>query len=239
VNDEIIIPRRFSGPPDSANGGYACGVIASHIGMKAEVTLRRPPPLDTPMRVERVDDSVTVLHGDEVVAEATRGWQELAVRPPVSFDEAVAAAERSWITEHPDEHPFPTCFTCGPRREYPDGQRVFVGPVPDRDVAAAPWVAHKSLATRKRIAPEIVWAVLDCAGGIGSGYVHGMREVLPPHVLGRFSAYCRRYPRPGDRFVALGWRIGREGRKVFAGSALYTDEGEFFGAARATWIQLV
>jgi hypothetical protein len=45
----ITVPHRFRGPSDSGNGGYSCGVIAAHAGNPAEVTLRRPPPLDTPM----------------------------------------------------------------------------------------------------------------------------------------------------------------------------------------------
>ena len=43
---EIIIDKRFCGPPNSGNGGYVCGRLARHIPGGAEVTLRAPPPLD-------------------------------------------------------------------------------------------------------------------------------------------------------------------------------------------------
>jgi hypothetical protein len=43
-------------------------------------------------------------------------------------------------------------------------------------------------------------------------------------------------PAPGEPHVVLGWRIGEEGRKRFAGSALLTAEGETLARARSTWI---
>ena len=54
----ISIDARFNGPPDSGNGGYCSGVFASFVDTSGpdagvEVTLRRPPPLDTPLTVER------------------------------------------------------------------------------------------------------------------------------------------------------------------------------------------
>ncbi len=48
----LTVPRRFNGPPDSAQGGYACGLLAgaAHPG-GAAVALLAPPPLDTAMRL--------------------------------------------------------------------------------------------------------------------------------------------------------------------------------------------
>jgi hypothetical protein len=265
VSQTLTIPRRFCGPPDSANGGYACGVVAAFVDTASspvEVTLRMPPPLDTPMRVEPGADEVTVYLGDDLVAEA-RAVDDVGVEAPapVDFADADAATERSWIVRELTEHPFPTCFTCGPGREVGDGQRVFVGPVPGRGLAAAPWVPDASLPTvdgtiavsgspsqaqapasaggeATRIAPEIVWAVLDCAGGIGAAYVEGEYEVGAPAVLGRFTAEVVATPAVGEHCVATGWRIAQEGRKTFAGSAVFGEDGRLLGLARATWIEL-
>src|SRR5438552_14612416 len=41
----VVIERRFCGPPNSANGGYVCGLLAAHIDGNAEITLLAPPPL--------------------------------------------------------------------------------------------------------------------------------------------------------------------------------------------------
>ena len=35
-----------------------------------------------------------------------------------------------------------------------------------------------------------------------------------------------------------GWRLAAEGRKLLAGSALFTATGKAVGVARATWIRL-
>src|SRR5436190_4787386 len=45
----IIIGKRYCGPPNSGNGGYVCGRLASHIPGDAEIMLRAPPPLDKPL----------------------------------------------------------------------------------------------------------------------------------------------------------------------------------------------
>jgi hypothetical protein len=36
----------------------------------------------------------------------------------------------------------------------------------------------------------------------------------------------------------MGWHLGADGRKVTAGSAIYTASGELRAAARATWVIL-
>ena len=35
--DQVTIPARFNGPPGTANGGYACGLVAAAIGASAGV----------------------------------------------------------------------------------------------------------------------------------------------------------------------------------------------------------
>ena len=71
----IVIDRRFRGPNDSGNGGYSAGRFAlAHGGDVVEVTLRLPPPLDTPL----VLDGERIVDGDAVVGgleeRQTRGF---------------------------------------------------------------------------------------------------------------------------------------------------------------------
>ena len=61
---------------------------------------------------------------------------------------------------------------------------------------------------------------------------------MAPHVLGRFVAEVYDTPTAGERCVAIGWRIGHEGRKMFAGSAVFGADARLLGLARATWIEL-
>src|SRR5580700_1205792 len=68
----LTIPSRFCGPPGSGNGGYVCGRIAAYLDGQVTVTLRRPPPLATPMAVGRDrGGSVRIHHGHTLIAEAT------------------------------------------------------------------------------------------------------------------------------------------------------------------------
>lgn len=41
--ETVTIARRYRGPLDSANGGYAAGLLGARLGGTAEVTLRLPP----------------------------------------------------------------------------------------------------------------------------------------------------------------------------------------------------
>ena len=58
----MIIERRFNGPPDSGNGGIACGLLASTVDFPVpEVTLRLPPPLGVDGRHYRSKRSVELV----------------------------------------------------------------------------------------------------------------------------------------------------------------------------------
>jgi hypothetical protein len=222
MSAEIVIERRFRGPTESGNGGYTCGLVAGFLDGPAEVTLRVPPPLDRALRVERDGDGVRVLDDGTLVAEARPAPVDIEPLEPPSFEEAGGAA----LPEGDLESPFPECFVCGPHREPGDGLRIFAGPLHDR-VVAAPWVPAEPYT-----GPEFVWAALDCPGAYACGF--GDRGVL---VLGRLAARVEVLPRAGERCVVVAWPLGDEGRKAYAGTALYGEGGRLLGVARATWIQ--
>lgn len=243
MSETVVIEHRFRGPSESGNGGYCCGLLARHVGNPAEVTLRRPPPLDRALDVERAGEAVRLLDGDDVVAEARPvETVDVGVPEPVSFADAQAAGSRSWITTTPETHPFPTCFVCGPGRSPGDGMRVFVGPVEGRaGLYAAPWVPDASLDRGDgSIRDEFVWAALDCPGGIGALYDVDTASVRPsaPSVLGRLAVCVHDRLRVGESAVAAGWEIRADGRKRFAGSALWRADGTLVGSGLATWIRL-
>jgi hypothetical protein len=217
---ELVIDPRFNGPVGSANGGYTCGRVADFLEGTAEVTLRRPPPLGRPLDVERDDRRVVVRDGDVVVAEAAGATFELVIPDPPTTEEAADASSR-----YPgfEEHAFPTCFVCGPDREPGDGLRIFAGPLRD-GLVAAPW-------TPTEVDRNVVWAALDCPGAIAVGFPD-RGETL----LGRFSAIVDELPEVGEPCVVVGWPLGEEGRKLYAGTALYGEGGRLLAGARATWI---
>jgi hypothetical protein len=231
---ELCISERFRGPPGTANGGVACGSLAVALGATAEVTLRRPLPLGRPLAVRR-DGAGTILVEDRGVplAEArTAAGVELAAPGAVTRSEALAAAGRA---RYYDDPVFPGCFVCGPAREPGDGLRILPGPAGDT-LWAAPWTPDPSVTGGDgMVRPEMVWAALDCPGGIAAGEAAG----LPPDralLLGRMTASLGTPPRAGDDCRVVAWLAGRDGRKLTAGSALLGPGGEVLAAARAVWL---
>ena len=224
MSETLLIPARFNGPPTSANGGYACGLVAGLVGGRAEVTLRRPPPLDVPLAVEREDGGrVRVLDGDTVVAEVERvGAFSLDVPEPVSVVEA-AEASRGYAGFR--AHAYETCFVCGPARD--DGLGVYPGPVAGREVVAAPWTPPGSGPVDRLL----VWAALDFPSGWAVDEFS--REGV---LLGRLAAEIVAPVEGGEPHVVLGWPVGVDGRKRFAGSAVFSADGSVRAFARSTWL---
>ena len=233
----LVIPARFRGPPASANGGYTAGSLAAWLDGPAEVTLRRPPPIDRPLDVEVDTDQVTLLDGGELIAEARRAVVDVEPPRAVTVDEAAAATEHSRFRRAPGEHPFPGCFVCGPDRAPGDGLRMFPGRVPARDVFAVPWTPASEFDDGYgNVRGQIVWSALDCPSSFAMYLEEDPLE--GPFVLGRLAARIDAPVSTGMPHVVLGWRVGLDGRKLFAGSALYDASGTPLAVARATWIHV-
>src|SRR5437588_2278278 len=106
--ETVAIDPRFNGPPDSANGGYTCGLLAQSIDGPAEVTLRRPPPIGRELSLERDGERVLLLDGDVLVGEGVAIEPDWDVPAPVSTERAEAATAGSPFLRRP--RPFVTCF---------------------------------------------------------------------------------------------------------------------------------
>jgi hypothetical protein len=229
----IVVAARFNGPDGSANGGYACGLVAARVdrpiaGVGAVVTLRVPPPLDRPLVLQAdAADAVRVLDGPALIAEGVRTPLGVEAVPAVPY--AVALAAESRYAGH-RAHPFPRCFACGTERDPDDGLGLRPGPVgPDR--TACTWVPAPDLASSDgRARPEIVWAALDCPAGWTADLAGR------PLVLGRMAARLDTVPAVGEPCVIVGRRLGSEGRKTWTATTAYGDDGRELGRAHATWI---
>jgi hypothetical protein len=236
----IVIEERFCGPPKSANGGYVCGLLAAYINGGAEITLLAPPPLGQRLEV------VAREHGVELRAEGTTLATGRSARvgvseiPIVDLSEAEDAIRRSRHDQ--SQHPLPMCFVCGPARADGDGLRIIPGPLPRADhktgTVAAPWVPYANLANEDgAVAGEFIWAALDCPTGYAAvGAQHLGMSGAETILLGRMSAHIERRPKPGDRCVIAAWPTGKDGRKLFANSALLSSDGKVLAVARATWL---
>ena len=233
VPEEVVIAKRFRGPPESANGGYACGTVAAFVepAPAVEVTLRAPPPLDKPLSMVGSDGSVEMRDGETLLAEGRPApAPDLEVPAPVSPEEAEAARRGSPLHQR---HSFPTCFVCGPDASH--GLGVVCGPVRDRELVAAPFRATREMSDQEgSVRPELVWSVLDCPSGLVGMIVPGMGVSM----LGRLTGIIHR-PLEVDRdYVAVGWLIELDGRKTQSATAILDEDGEAMAVARATWIAL-
>jgi hypothetical protein len=229
---QLLVPRRFRGPASSGNGGWTAGALAALVDHDPDrpgtsVSLRRPPPLDTPMPVTATDGVTEASHDGEVVARAEPTDAAPALVEWVRADVA-RAAEASYpgLTSHP----FPSCFSCGVGRAEGDGLRIFPGPVEPQDGAtrvAATWTPHPSVA--EHLLPT-TWAALDCVGA----WAGDLGERLM--VLARMTAWIDALPELGEEHVVVGLARGQEDRKTYTGSALYDADGRVVGRAEHLWV---
>jgi hypothetical protein len=238
----IMIEKCFCGPPNSANGGYVCGLLAGHIDGSAEITLRVPPPLGHRLGVvASVHGSVELREDATVLATGRAVYLEVPEIPVVTFSEAEDAVRRTPYDE--SNHKLPTCFVCGPARSHGDGLRILPGPLPLRQDAktgtvTASWVPYSNLLSDDgAVAPEFVWAALDCPTAYASlGARHLGLTGDETILLGRMSARIDERPTAGDRCVVVAWPTGRDGRKLSATSALMGTDGRLLAVAHATWL---
>jgi hypothetical protein len=229
----VLIPRRFNGPPASANGGYACGLVARHLGRgPAEVSLRSPPPLDTALELVRAaDGSVLLRHRDRLVAEG-RSAGALDLEPPVR---PTVAAAREALRRHPwlnGRHPFSDCYVCGAGRH--DGLGLTFGELRGHaGVTAALLIADETVPHGPGgLVPEIAWGALDCPS-----YVPAMWEADAPSLLARMHAELLEPIPIGEPIVATGWLLEADGRKHHTASALLAADGRLLARARHLWVK--
>jgi hypothetical protein len=226
----LFVQHRFNGPPNSAHGGYICGLIAAATGANVRVRLYRPPPLDTPFEVtERTPDEWRVTEGKDTIATAVRTEVRVHVPAPPSYVEAMDAS-----LHFPGfrKEVFSDCFVCGPHRKRGDGLRVFPGHVPGGFTYASPWLPGVELAdVNGKIKPEFIWSVLDCPG-----YYASFTD-LRPALLGEFTVHIDRPVHADEACVIIGWPILVEGRKHKVGTALFDEDGERCALGIATWVE--
>jgi hypothetical protein len=241
---ELIVPQRFCGPPTSGNGGWTAGAL---VGLTApgrchtepwptmSVSLRQPPPLDTPMPVTSEDGVTTASLGGAPVAAAEQSTTELREVDPVLPEEARAAESAFSL---PVAHPFPTCFPCGTDREEGDGLRIFPGPT--GALWAATWTPHPSVSEDfhtyddelSRASLPVTWGALDCIGGWAGGFPETTM------VLARMDARLDTLPVIGEEHVLTGELRSRDGRKVHTAATLYDSDGRVVGTAEHLWITI-
>lgn len=240
MNDTLIIERRFNGPRLSGNGGYVGGVLAGRHAQAfggdgtVEITLRAPIPLDRPLQLVREDEALMLRDGDTLLCEARAGSVAHLAPPPAPADWA-EVMRRGELGGSPEDSDFHDCIVCGRSRTVGDGLRVFGTAGPQRGYSLSCYLPHGNHADGTgRIRPEFIWGALDCPGAFAAQDPDDMR----PALTGRMAARVIEPPRVGERCAVVGWKIGEEGRKLYSGTALYTESGRLCALGTCTWIVL-
>jgi hypothetical protein len=249
MSGSFVVEEQFRGPPQSGNGGYVTGIVASLLTearpassqlTAAEVTLRAPVPLGRKLHVQRDAEQLHVTDDGRLIVEARLTTLKMSVPAPASYEEAMAVRAASAALVR-GEHRFlpgervgfhPICFCCGAELAPDRGLHVYAAPVTERAQVAAAWTASEHFASADgTLPPEIVCTALDCPGQF-AWLATGVRTGM----LGRMTPRIERSVRAGERCVVIGWTMGQEGKKFFAGTALFNEKSELCAYARAVWI---
>jgi hypothetical protein len=244
LENQVTVATRFQGPPGSGNGGYVSGLLAKQLGNDLlrggiEVTLRAPTPLEQTLEVRTTPDKASFHIGDVLIGEAVPASFELAVPEAPTYAQALAAQGNSPSLDAESENIVPgglgfhpICFCCG--ADVPEGQglRVFASAVPGFAGVAAAWRPHEAFADDAGLLPtEVIWGALDCPGQFAF-YVNGVRTGL----LGRITAKVIKPIKASDQIVITGWQIEVDGKKHFAGTALFDEAGDLCAYSKQVWI---
>ena len=231
---QIFVPKRFNGPPETANGGYVAGLIAGEmrnagISGAIEVSLRAPPPVEAQMDLVIAGSGCKCRHGDTVIGGARRVDALGAVPAAPSLEMAAQGRENFPPVA---DHAFPYCFVCGPSRTK-DGLCIFTGRPHGYDGVTDVWTPDGDYAGADgRVREEVLWAALDCPGAFAIGFQER------PMVLGRIKGEVHRRPEAGAPLIVAAWHLYDEGRKHGAASALFTADGELLAQTEQLWIEL-
>ena len=234
MSNTMVIDERFCGFPHVAIGGYVGGVLAKAIGSSAEVRFLKPVMIGRQLSLEQPDPGCVELRdADNTLAEATATKLDIEAPAALSLAEAQAASG-----SYPgfERHPFPRCFCCGPSRAEGDGLRIFPGPIPERNLVAAAWTPHASVADADgTLGMEAVWSAVDCPA------IWALIDTTPADsadrvVTGTLTVEVVKPLRSGEQYIVLGWPLGGNGHKLFAGAAVMSSRGDLHVLAKQTCV---
>ena len=236
TTSSLIIDPRYNGPKNSGNGGWVAGSLARLLTLgdaSVSVSLRAPTPLAVRLSVHSQDDgSMTLEHGDTLIADARLAPLELDIpkAPDPEDAEAAGALARQVNVQSPDG-PYARCFGCGLARS--DGLSIVPGPVGNDGMVATSWTPPSSTDADRQMSTETTWAALDCSAGFA-----WMRRlpVGTPIITARMAAAIDRPLESGQRYTVIGWPIAQEGRKLHAGTAIFDADGKVRARSRQLWL---
>ncbi|MBK5222451.1 MAG: hypothetical protein JJE52_06185, partial [Acidimicrobiia bacterium] len=214
------------------HGGYVAGLFTGTTDGPIQVTLRRPTPLDTPLELSDLGEGRWELRdGDEVIASSEPTSFTIDVPAPPTL-EVARAAEVGSPSHRDGRGVHGQCFGCGDRPAG-EGLSIFAGPteVDSTPMVAGTWQPAPWMALDDgTVDPKWVLAALDCPGA----FAFIVTEVRAG-LLGRIQFEQHVPVVAADEHIVTGWQVGNDGRKMFAGTAVFNADGTLLATALATW----
>ncbi|GBF38766.1 hypothetical protein [Leptospira johnsonii] len=239
--DNMILPKRFCGPPKTGNGGFTAGILVEAVESDAaEIRLLNPTPVETSILMESekgqrgtiYDSSKKILATLKSIADEEFSEYKLPVVPDLEEAKKISASYPGFTT-----HPFPTCFVCGPKREVNDGMRIFVGPAPQQNgfenLMVGHWLPDETLSSQNGFVRDaVIWGALDCPGGFSA--VLDEPQLI---VLSKIRGKIIERPKIGENYTVVSWRLQKMSRafKVMTG-IFKSDSKRLFAIAEALWL---
>jgi len=234
---QIIIDKRYVGPPNMTQGGYISGFMAMHLDSDSvAVTMRNPTPMGKPLALDTsAPDLVLLYDGDKLLNEARPVDLELEIPEPISLEEARKASLR-----HVTEMPYPNCFGCGSGRSEDDGLHLRSGPVQGRNLVAIDWTPRAAAVRAEEgedVPLPITWSAMECPVGRALN-LEGMKTPEELILLGRMTTKVITRPKAGQKCFIMGWPIERAGRRLEIAGTMHNETGDALVMSRLTFIIL-
>jgi len=234
----IRIGGWFQGPTGSGQGGWTAQRFLDAIGEGRPLTaaIRAAIPLDVDLSVAERDGHWELTAPDETVVMVAHQWDPaFADTTPVTIADAEAARQRFLATV--DEHPVPSCFSCG---QMPDSMGVHAGPLADgTDRFATDWTVPDWATDRAgTVDPGSLWAAIDCCAAWWVGWSRERRTALTVQY-----AVEQLLPlEPGGSYALVGWGGDHDpewdGRKRHAASAAFDRNGRCVARSVSFWVSV-
>lgn len=236
----IRIGDWFQGPTNSGQGGWTAqrflAAVAEHTDRPMTAAIKAAIPLEVDLTVVGHDDRWELAAPDGTTIMVATPWEPaFADTSPVTIEAARAARHRFLDTV--DEHPVPSCFSCG---QLPESMGVHAGPLDDgTDRFATDWtVPDWTVDEAGRVDPGALWAAIDCCAAWWVGWSRERRVALTVQY-----AVEQLHPlEPGATYALVGWAGDRdpewEGRKRHAASAAFDAEGRCVARSVSFWLSV-
>jgi hypothetical protein len=237
VQQSLVISKQFNGPPRSANGGYASGLLANGLYAAGyhgavEAYLHVPPPLDAPLTLDTTDLEAVLLDGETRVGTAKPAILDLHV-PHLSIQPETIGKP---VTIEGAFEQFDQCFVCGEARGYGDGLCLHAEVVKgaEHGMVYTPWSIHPSFCAKDGfVDPIYIWSALDCPGYYSCAFGEAA-------LLARLTTEMVAPLKGGEAAHVFGWTLEQAGaeksRKRRCGTAVLNAAGELVAKAEGLWI---